>query len=488
MSPCRLRLERRVKSALGHLLTDMCIPIKRTIRPLRSIDHRSLHSLSHILILRLRASHITSIKEAHKQIHQRPQIKDIQPSRKRLSWSIQTIHSPISRNSLMHNIGSIRGLSYGLRETLSSRSTVDNGLDGVLRGLAGRSVVQGVGGIRNDFLDMGHGDVVGDEGVRGGIIDADEELADLQGCKGLLDGLGNADVEGGDGVVGVLGVRLAICSGIGGSETAGAGVRSKDGGKGGGSYHQGVNTGVGEAEQPDRGRHVAHSSPHAQHCASVVVGLERGAGLSLGQNDNGIDNLVELAEVEEPSVESEALIPESASSAQGSGRHISLSSSAGNVLAQSWVVCDRVAESSWSLKLAEGVNHADDSCWSAWRWDSGLQPPPHAGKRPRRVDGQKNIVRHDDPVEPPGLGDGPWLVSACRVDAVHGDGGDGVGDRNGERDARIVDLLVERGWNVEWRVGRWWCVESRRVGGGRELEEGGGREGEVDIWRHIAVG
>lgn len=50
----------------------------------------------------------------------------------------------------------------------------------------------------------GDGDVVGEEGVCGGVVDADYELGDLEGGEGLLDGLGDADGEGCDGVVCVL--------------------------------------------------------------------------------------------------------------------------------------------------------------------------------------------------------------------------------------------------------------------------------------------
>lgn len=39
----------------------------------------------------------------------------------------------------------------------------------------------------------------------GGVVDADDELADLEGGEGLLDGLWDADAEGSDGVVCVLG-------------------------------------------------------------------------------------------------------------------------------------------------------------------------------------------------------------------------------------------------------------------------------------------
>lgn len=46
--------------------------------------------------------------------------------------------------------------------------------------------------------------------MRGGVVDADYELGDLEGGEGLLDGLGDADGEGGYGVVCVLWGVLAV--------------------------------------------------------------------------------------------------------------------------------------------------------------------------------------------------------------------------------------------------------------------------------------
>lgn len=79
--------------------------------------------------------------------------------------------------------------------------------------------------------------------------------------------------------------------------------------RGGGTYHQCVDSGVEEAEHPDGGGHEAHTSPHAEHGTGVVVSLERGAALSLGENDGRINDLVELGQVEEVSVERETLVP-----------------------------------------------------------------------------------------------------------------------------------------------------------------------------------
>ena len=45
--------------------------------------------------------------------------------------------------------------------------------------------------------------------MRGRVVDADYELADLEGCQGLLNDFGDADAESGYGVVGVLDKELA---------------------------------------------------------------------------------------------------------------------------------------------------------------------------------------------------------------------------------------------------------------------------------------
>lgn len=58
---------------------------------------------------------------------------------------------------------------------------------------------------------MRNWDVIRDEGVGGGVVDSDDELADLEGCKGLFDGLRDADAEGGYGVVCVLKDEL-VCA------------------------------------------------------------------------------------------------------------------------------------------------------------------------------------------------------------------------------------------------------------------------------------
>lgn len=184
------------------------------------------------------------------------------------------------------------------------------------------------------------------------------------------------------------------------------------------AYHHSVNTRVQEAEEPDSWSHIAHTSPHAHHRTSMVISLQSRRSLSLGQDNNGINNLVKLGKVKEPSIESKTLIPKTSTSRQSSARDISLASSGGNPLLSSRIICDGVAKSRWSVELAKRVNHPNDSLRSRWRWDSSLKPLPHAYESPSRVHGEENVVQDHDPVEGAGLGDGPWLVAARGVDFV----------------------------------------------------------------------
>lgn len=71
-----------------------------------------------------------------------------------------------------------------------------------------------------------------------------------------------------------------------------------------------MNEAVNEDEHPDRRAHVANASPHAQHGAGMVVGLQGRAPLAFGDNDESIQNLVELAEIENPTPESQSFIPQ----------------------------------------------------------------------------------------------------------------------------------------------------------------------------------
>lgn len=407
----------------------------------------------------LSATNVRAVEEAHEEVHEWTKVEDVQPGGEGLALSVDALDGLVA----LDGVGGSGGLANGLSESLGSGGAVDDGLDGgwssgVLRTL--------------DLDDGGSWHVVGDEGVHGGEVDTKNELHDLHGGEGLLDGLWNADAESGDGVVGVLKSLLAQFT--------------RNAGNGGFAYHHGVDARVQEAEEPDGWSHVAHTSPHAHHGTGVVISLKSRGLLALGENDNGINDLVELGEVEEPSVECETLVPETATNGQGVGSNIGGETRGGvDKLAGGSVVLDRVGKARWAVELANRVNNANESVWARWAWDGGLECLPHANKGPCRVDGEEDVVEDDNPVEPASLGESPRLVTAGGVDLVHCDGGDGVDSRDGERNASIVGLLVELRWEVEWRDWSWWCDEGVWIAGTSwELEEIPAWKGEVDVWRH----
>jgi hypothetical protein len=238
-----------------------------------------------------------------------------------------------------------------------------------------------------------------------------------------------------------------------------------------------VNKGVKEDEKPDGWCHVADSCPHAHHGTSVVVCLQSAGSLSLSQNDNSIQNLVELGKIEEPSVESQSLVPESSAiswswlEAGRQGNCWGLS----NPLRAGWVVGDGIAESSLAVRLAEGVDNSNNAALNAGT-ESSLHAAEHAVESPRRVNGQEDVMRDNECLEGTGLGDCPWLVSAGLVEAVDGNDGDGVDGSDGDWDPGVEELDVEIGWDGEWwrenSISSWWCGDGDGVSGGRELEEG----------------
>lgn len=79
------------------------------------------------------------------------------------------------------------------------------------------------------------------------------------------------------------------------------------------AYHQGMDERVEKDKDPNGGGHVAHASPHAHHGSGVMVGLQCGAEFALGENDQGVEDLIKLAQVEDPAIVCEALVPKTAS-------------------------------------------------------------------------------------------------------------------------------------------------------------------------------
>lgn len=82
------------------------------------------------------------------------------------------------------------------------------------------------------------------------------------------------------------------------------------------NYHKCVDQRVENTEEPDGRGHETNSSPHANHSTSVMVRLQKAALLSFGNDNGGINNFIELAQVEQPSVECKTLLPHSDRSLQ----------------------------------------------------------------------------------------------------------------------------------------------------------------------------
>jgi hypothetical protein len=155
-----------------------------------------------------------------KSLPKRDEIEHIQPHCKRLAGSVKTAHSPHLLPERTRRLHSSRKVVDGLllnmdvlRQTLLTSSHEANLLQqatntsrsGCRCGLGCDAACCGGdgGGLIGEYGD-GDGDSVGDEEVKESEVCADDELGDLEGCKSLLDLLGNADFKGGDGVVSVL--------------------------------------------------------------------------------------------------------------------------------------------------------------------------------------------------------------------------------------------------------------------------------------------
>lgn len=326
----------------------------------------------------------------------------------------------------------------------------------------GRSA--GSGGGSRDRLASHDGDGVVDERVDHRTGTTDEELGDLHRGKRALDEHWDADVESGDSVVGVLEYGQFSCS-------FSVMFWSE-------AYHHGVDEGVEEHEDPNRNRHVTHTSPHAHHGTSVVISLEGRAELALGEDDERVKDLVELAEVEQPAVESKTLVPHATGSITAglsAGDHDAVSGE-GLPGASGLVPEDSVTGTTFAVDLAHGVEKARDASRAQRADNSAAESVEHAPPGPCGVDGEEDVVGDHEPLEGKGLADAPGLLARGLVVGIEELGRDGIDGGDGERDLGVEDGLVDVVGDLEGRskrggAGRWWGNEAG-VCWGRKLEEG----------------
>lgn len=235
---------------------------------------------------------------------------------------------------------------------------------------------------------------------------------------------------------------------------------------------------VDQDKHPDWGRHEAHASPHGQHSAGMVVFLEGGAALALGEDNGRVEDFVELGEVEPPAPEGKALVPDATDIGRVGQASRGVDQDIG-VLARPGVggrvVGDGVAESSRAVDLAERVNGADNGIGVAVVREGALQGAHHGDTRDGRVDGEEDIVEDDKGEEGARLRDSPGLVSVLAVvpievgddDGV--DGGDVQGHLVGQR--ALVDVLGNVEGVCEGGHAGVGVRDGRRRRVGRELED-----------------
>lgn len=243
-----------------------------------------------------------------------------------------------------------------------------------------------------------------------------------------------------------------------------------------------MDTRIDQSEHPDRRRHEAHTGPHGQHSAGMVVFLESGASLALCEDDGRVQDLVELGEIEPPAPESQTLVPDSANV----GCVWQALSTEVDVLVQAapsvvvGAVGDGIAETAGSVDLTKGVDGANDGIGLAVVRERVLQAADHGHAGDGRVDCQEDIMSDDESEEGARLCDAPWLVPMLTIvpvevgDGSEVDGGDGERDLVGQR--ALVDVfgdwegVGEGSFAVPWRRNRKWR------GVWRELEDSPRRE------------
>lgn len=71
-----------------------------------------------------------------------------------------------------------------------------------------------------------------------------------------------------------------------------------------------MNGRIDEDEHPNRRAHKADTGPHTQHGTSMMVGLQSGATLALGDDDHRVYNLIEFAHVKDEAPKGQAFVPQ----------------------------------------------------------------------------------------------------------------------------------------------------------------------------------
>lgn len=216
--------------------------------------------------------------------------------------------------------------------------------------------------------------------------------------------------------------------------------------------HHSMNARVDEDKHPNGRRHVTHASPHTHHGTGVVVCLERGAQLALGQDDEGVEDFIELAQVEDPSVEGEAFVPD----ATQVGAAWSFIYPECNIVGVRQppslilTIVDGIAKTGRTVKPGHTVHEAIGTLGAQRVHHAVAHHANHAQKGPCRVDGQENVVDDDKCVEKTSLAEGPGLFAVGDVVLVQELRRDGIHDGDGYGDLGVQSGPVKMVGDQDW--------------------------------------
>jgi hypothetical protein len=225
-----------------------------------------------------------------------------------------------------------------------------------------------------------------------------------------------------------------------------------------------VNARVDQDKHPNRRRHIANASPHAQHGTRVVISLQSGAALPLGENDGGIENLVELGEVEPPAPPRKAFIPHPSNVGRwGQAIGIKADEAVPVVpLVRLRVIRSGAAKSTRAIDFAESIDSADKCVGIGIMGEGPLQTVEHSIASDSGVDSKEDVVKNNECLEDSRLADGPRLVPMASVVRIQRDDCGRVDARNGQGDFIGQSSVEDICRNGEWGPDRGPIVGRRK--------------------------
>lgn len=245
-----------------------------------------------------------------------------------------------------------------------------------------------------------------------------------------------------------------------------------------------MNSRIDQRKDPDRRPHVANARPHAHHGTRVVIGLQRRALLALGQDNRGVQDLIEFGQIEDPAKVGQPLVPQPpivrrVGHASGSQLGFRVGQ---NPFVGGRVVHGAVSQPPGARYLAQRIDDCNELVGIIPAGHRVAERLEHACKGPCRVHGQENIVQDDEGLEESRAADGPWLITPALVHAIQEDHGRRVDAGDGDWDPDIEQLGVQLGRDWEWLRPGALCLGSRKRRGpriGREFEQRRWRKAEL---------